>query len=91
MSYLKSSATRLFEEILEKAYSKLRKGRRTSLAAFAEEISTLGDRLFTTISKISTALAQFLNRLQLVMIESMILTSLWFGLVMLIVILAVAR
>lgn len=91
MSYLKSSAARLFEEILEKAYGKLRKSRKVSLEALAEGISTLGDKVFTTVSKISNVLAQSLNRLQIVMIESMILTSLWFGLVMLIIILAVAR
>ena len=80
MSSLKSSVTRWFEALLEDAKRRVTgKTRAPRLELLASSIVKLGDVVFPRLVHTATTLSQVLNRLQLTMIESMIIASLVFG------------
>jgi len=89
-SYARSSAIRLFEKILEEAKQKLRLHEgMLSLSGFVERVVGLGDVIFPRLVLLSEIAAKVLNRLQLAMIESMILASLWSGLILLLIVMII--
>jgi hypothetical protein len=89
-SYARSSAIRLFEKILEEARQKLRLHEgMLSLRGFVERVVGLGDVIFPRLVLLSEMAAKALNRLQLAMIESMILASLWSGLILLLIVMII--
>jgi len=57
------------------------------LMKLVENMVGLGDRVFPRIVSISDRIARLLNKLQLTMIESMIMASLWSGLIIILLIL----
>ncbi|ADV64376.1 hypothetical protein [Desulfurococcus mucosus] len=79
MSYTRASIIRWFEEIAEKTIERLKPGRGLSPASIASRLANIGDTVFPWISHAVDVLSRRLNVLQLTMIESMILASLWFG------------
>lgn len=88
MSFLKSSATRWFEALLEDAKRRVTRGARTlKLEAFASSMVRLGDVVFPRLVHAANLMSQYINRLQLTMIESMIVASLLFGALALVLVL----
>lgn len=88
-TYVKSSALRLFEKILEETRNKFKSisGFSSPLLKLVENIVGLGDKVFPKIMSTSDRVARLLNKLQLTMIESMIMASLWSGLIIILLIL----
>lgn len=84
MSHAKSSALKWFEYLLEDARKRLAriKGRGLSVRIL-EKLVNLGDIVFPRIVYTAEKIANIVNKLQLTMIESMILASLWSGLILL--------
>jgi len=88
LSFLKSSAARWFEALLEDA--KRRASRRTRglrLEYVASSIARLGDKVFPRLVFAANLASRAINKLQLTMIESMIVASLLFGVLALILVL----
>lgn len=87
MSYVKSSALRWFESILENTRRKLAIRRKRSLFTITlEKLVNLGDIVFPRLIYIAGKIAIIVSRLQITMIESMILASLWSGFTILLIV-----
>lgn len=85
MSHAKSSAMKWFEYLLEDTRKKLARIRRRGLPIWAlEKLVNLGDMVFPRIVYTAERIANLVNKLQLTMIESMILASLWSGIILLV-------
>lgn len=85
MSFLKSSAARWFEALLEDAKKRVsRRTRGLRLEYIASGIARLGDKIFPRLMFAVNLASRAINKLQLTMIESMIVTSLLFGILALI-------
>jgi len=81
MSYMKSSALRWFEALLEDARHRVRTvSKKLSTRRVLENLVNLGDIVFPKVIYISGRLAEVIGKLQITMIESMITTSIWYGL-----------
>lgn len=90
MSFSKSSALRWFEDLLEKTRAKLKTtSRHLSISSILEKVVGLGDVVFPKIVELAQFFARILNKLQLTMIESMIMASIWSGLILLALIILV--
>jgi hypothetical protein len=88
LSFLKSSATRWFEALLEDAKRRVtRRARKLRLEAIASNIARLGDFVFPRLVHLADIVSRAINRLQLTMIESMLIASLLFGVLALTIIL----
>lgn len=85
MSFAKSSALRWFERLMDSARRKYISVRRGVLESYAERIVGLGDVVFPRVARAAEDLAKLINKLQITMIESMILVSLWFGAIALLI------
>lgn len=86
---MKSSISRLLEEAYERAANKIKRAH-GGLYRALELAARLGDRAFSRVSWASERLAAALNRLQIRMIEPMIVASLWFGLALVVMVVAAA-
>lgn len=85
MSYTRSSALRWFEVLLENARKKLKVSqKRWIITRVLEKLVNLGDLVFPKLIYLAERLATIIGKLQMTMIESMILASLWSGTVLLI-------
>jgi hypothetical protein len=86
-SYTKSSALRWFEELLNKASKKIRYTRRgISISSILENIVSLGDLVFPRLVRFADTLAKIISKLQVTMIESMITASIWYGVLLLVLV-----
>lgn len=84
MSYVKSSALKWFENIVDNARKKIVLARRKlSLSSILEASMRLGDVVFPRLVYFAEKFASVISRLQVTMIESMISASIWYGLVLL--------
>lgn len=81
MSYIRASIVRWFEEIAEKTMEKLKSTRKGTLSTLMSSLTNIGDVVFPYISHFTDVLSRRLNKLQFTMIESMLLASLWFGVI----------
>ncbi|MEM0001010.1 MAG: hypothetical protein QXP03_05160 [Desulfurococcaceae archaeon] len=87
MSYTKSSALRWFETLLEDAKRRMQiTGRKLSLSRVLESAMRLGDVVFPKIVYLTSKLAEAVGKLQITMIESMITASIWYGLILLVLV-----
>lgn len=85
----RASASRWFEKILEDARNRLLPRKKFSIGELLERLARLGDVVFPRIVYAANRIAEVLNRLQVTLIESMILASLWFGAISLLILLVV--
>lgn len=85
MSFAKSSALRWFERLMDSARRKYMSLRKGALENYVEKLVGLGDVVFPRIARAAEDLARLINRLQITVIESMILASLWFGAIALLI------
>ncbi|MGC9012290.1 hypothetical protein [Thermogladius sp.] len=86
-SYFKSSIGRVLEELKEKAVSRLRM-RGLTLLDVTSFTMRLGERVFSTVSYVFERLAVVLNKIQVRMIEPMIMAAIWSCIVFVVVVLA---
>ncbi|MEZ0394761.1 MAG: hypothetical protein ABWK00_06970 [Desulfurococcaceae archaeon] len=91
MSYGRSSVLKWLEDAVKQSASRLRRGGVREIVGIAQWLTGLGDRLFASASFASSRAARIAERLQITMIESMIIASLWFGALLLLLVLLVAR
>jgi hypothetical protein len=85
----RGSALRWFEKLIENATKEISRRAKASTASMvAERLVRLGDVVFPRIVRLFRVLALFINKLQLTMIESMIIASLWFGVISIAILLA---
>lgn len=90
VSYTKSSALRWFETLLENTRRKMRiTGKRLSFSRVLESTMRLGDVVFPKIVYLTSKLAEFVGKLQITMIESMITASIWYGLILFVLVMLV--
>ncbi|WP_440059441.1 hypothetical protein ACSU1N_06535 [Thermogladius sp. 4427co] len=75
-SYYKASFLRILEELRERASKKLKFSAR-SLSSLVGFFMGLGDRVFELVSSSANRLAIALNKLQIRMIEPMIMAAFW--------------
>jgi len=87
MSFMRASIVRWFEEVAEKTVRKLKPGREATYTAIAVRLTSIGDVVFPWITHVANILSRRLSILQVTMIESMILASIWFGVVTLLLVL----
>lgn len=83
----RSTAVRWFERLVESTKSRVRGLRGLSLSNLLERVARLGDEVFPRVVHLGEVLAERVNRLQITMLESMILASLWFGVICIIALL----
>lgn len=84
----RSTAVRWFEKLMESTKTRVRGFRELSLSSLLERVASLGDEVFPRIVHLGEVVADKVNRLQITMLESMLLASLWFGFVCILVLLA---
>ncbi|MEM4762999.1 MAG: hypothetical protein QXH78_03090, partial [Desulfurococcaceae archaeon] len=76
-----------FEDLLDKAGRRLKHaGRTLSLSRVLESIVGLGDVVFPRMVRMAEVLAKLIGKLQITMIESMIAASIWYGVILFILI-----
>lgn len=84
MSYARSSALRWFESILEDARKRARAARgKITLRRLLERAVRLGDVVFPKLVYLAEKAANLMGKLQITMIESMIMASILYGLLLL--------
>ncbi|MEM3927124.1 MAG: hypothetical protein QXU13_06070 [Desulfurococcaceae archaeon] len=88
ISHLRSSVVKWFENVREKARRNIDQVK-FSYTLVAEKITGLGEIFFKYISALSNRLTMVLDKIQIRLIEPMIMASLWFGLISLIIILII--
>ncbi|MGB9827126.1 MAG: hypothetical protein ACPLSM_01235 [Thermosphaera sp.] len=86
MSSAKGSAMRWFEKLLEKTLHRGRSSRADLLRGILQYSINMGDAFFIKLGYVVNKLSIILNKVQITMIESMIMASLWFGLVAILII-----
>lgn len=77
----RSTAVRWFERLVENARMRVYAARRFSLSLLMEKVARLGDLVFPWVVHLGEVIASRINRLQITMLESMLLASLWFGVI----------
>lgn len=86
MSSAKASAMRWFEKLLEKTLGKRKSSRIAIIQRVVQSSITLGDAFFLKLGYAVNKMSYALNKLQITMIESMIIASLWFGLIAMLIV-----
>ena len=86
MSSAKGSAMRWFERLLEKTLHRGKGSRSDLLRAMLQYSINVGDAFFIKLAYVINKVSILLNKIQLTMIESMIMASLWFGLIAVLII-----
>lgn len=83
----KSTAARWFERLVENVRMRVYTTQQLSLSLIMERVARLGDIVFPWIVHVGETVAKHVNKLQITMLESMLLASLWFGVICVIVLL----
>ncbi|MEM1696253.1 MAG: hypothetical protein QXQ90_06620 [Desulfurococcaceae archaeon] len=83
----RSTTVRWFEKLIEDAKRRLSPRRRLSVNTILEWSVRLGDVVFPRLVHVGEVVARGINRLQITMLESMLLASLWFGVICIMVLL----
>ncbi|MEM1878970.1 MAG: hypothetical protein QXJ18_04310, partial [Desulfurococcaceae archaeon] len=82
-----STTVRWFERLIEDAKRRLSPSKRLSANTILEWSVRLGDVVFPRLVHVGEVVARGINRLQITMLESMLLASLWFGVICIMVLL----
>jgi hypothetical protein len=83
----RSTTVRWFERLIEDAKRRLSPSKRLSANTILEWSVRLGDVVFPRLVHVGEVVARGINRLQITMLESMLLASLWFGVICIMVLL----
>ncbi|MEM0326112.1 MAG: hypothetical protein QW733_03680 [Desulfurococcaceae archaeon] len=83
----RSTTVRWFEKLVEDAKRRLSPSKRLSANTILEWSVRLGDVVFPRLVHVGEVVARGINRLQITMLESMLLASLWFGVICIMVLL----
>ena len=83
----RSTTVRWFEKLIEDAKRRLSPSKRLSANTILEWSVRLGDVVFPRLVHVGEVVARGINRLQITMLESMLLASLWFGVICIMVLL----
>ena len=83
----RSTTVRWFEKLVEDAKRRLSPSKRLSANTILEWSVKLGDVVFPRLVHVGEVVARGINRLQITMLESMLLASLWFGVICIMVLL----
>ncbi|MEM1618130.1 MAG: hypothetical protein QXE77_01030 [Desulfurococcaceae archaeon] len=85
----RSTTVRWFERLIEDAKRRLSPSpsKRLSANTILEWSVKLGDVVFPRLVHVGEVVARGINRLQITMLESMLLASLWFGVICIMVLL----
>lgn len=87
MSYTRSSALRWFEALVKDTRERVRvASKKLSMTKILENAINLGDIVFPKIVHSLSKLAEIISKLQITMIESMIMASMWYGLALLLLV-----
>lgn len=85
----KSTAARWFEKLMEDTRKALSPHKRLLINTLLEQAVRMGDFVFPKIIYVSEVLARKVNKLQITMLESMLLASLWFGVICILALLVI--
>lgn len=83
----RSTTVRWFEKLVEDAKRRLSPSKRLKANTILEWSVRLGDVVFPRLVHVGEVVARGINRLQITMLESMLLASLWFGVICIMVLL----
>ncbi|MEM4101138.1 MAG: hypothetical protein QXE24_00470 [Desulfurococcaceae archaeon] len=83
----RSTTVRWFERLIEDAKRRLSPSKRLKANTILEWSVRLGDVVFPRLVHVGEVVARGINRLQITMLESMLLASLWFGVICIMVLL----